>query len=113
MKAFVQQGDDRTEYYRTQAKYRKYLEDARKMKDAENGYKQAAATDPLAITKLEKMSASKEYVRMEIALEAEKTLSKIYKAANQAEGKERKELRKLYNEQMKEVVDMLDEVGNE
>ena len=59
------------------------------------------------------MSASKEYVRMEIALEAEKTLSKIYKAANQAEGKERKELRKLYNEQMKEVVDMLDEVGNE
>ena len=113
VKAFVQQGDDRTEYYRTQAKYRKYLEDARKMKDAENGYKQAAATDPLAITKLEKMSASKEYVRMEIALEAEKTLSKIYKAANQAEGKERKELRKLYNEQMKEVVDMLDEVGNE
>ena len=111
VKAFVQQGDDRTEYYRTQAKYRKYLEDARKMKDAENGYKQAAATDPLAITKLEKMSASKEYVRMEIALEAEKTLSKIYKAANQAEGKERKELRKLYNEQMKEVVDMLDEVG--
>ena len=59
------------------------------------------------------MSASKEYVRMEIALEAEKTLSKIYKAANQAEGKERKELRKLYNEQMKEVVDMLDEVGKE
>lgn len=50
---------------------------------------------------------------MEIALEAEKTLSKIYKAANQAEGKERKELRKLYNEQMKEVVDMLDEVGKE
>jgi hypothetical protein len=113
LKAFVQQGDDRTERYRTQAKYRKYLEDARKMKDAENGYKQAAATDPLAITNLEKMSASKEYVRMEIALETEKTLSKIYKAANQAEGKERKELRKLYNEQVKEVVDMLDRVGAE
>lgn len=44
---------------------------------------------------------------------AEKILKELYKAANQAEGKERKELRRLYNEQMKEVVDMLDEVGNE
>jgi hypothetical protein len=113
LKAFIQQGDDRIQYYRTLAKYRKYLEDARRMKDAENGYKQSAATDPLAPTKLEKMSASEEYVRMQIALEAEKSLSKINKAANQAEGKKRRELRQLYNEQVKQVVDMLDEVGKE
>ena len=113
LKAFVSQGDDRTQYYRTQAKYRKYMEDAKRMKDAENGYKQSAATDPLAITKLEKMSASEDYVRMQIILEADKSLSKINKAANKAEGKERKELRQLYNEQVKQVVDMLDQVGKE
>jgi hypothetical protein len=111
LKAFVQQGDDRTAYYRTQAKYRKYLEDAKKLKDAVTGYQQAAATDPLALPKLEKISASEDFVRMQMVLEADKQLSKINKAANKAEGKERKELRKMYNEQVKAVVDMLDDVG--
>ena len=113
LKAFVQQGDDRTAYYRTQAKYRKYLEDARELKDRVNGYKKSASTDPLANTKLEKISASEDYVRMSMILQAEKELSKINKAANQAEGKERKELRRQYNERVKQVVDMLDEVGKE
>jgi hypothetical protein len=113
LKAFVQQGDDRTAYYRVQAKYRKYLEDAKKMKDAVNGYQQSAATDPMALPRLEKLSASKDYVRMQMVLDAEKSLSKINKAANKAEGKERKELRKMYNERVKQVVDMLDEAGQE
>jgi hypothetical protein len=50
---------------------------------------------------------------MQMILDAEKSLSKINKAANKAEGKERKELRKMYNERVKQVVDMLDEAGQE
>lgn len=50
---------------------------------------------------------------MQIVREADKQLSQINKAANKAEGKEKKELRRLYNEQVKAVVDMLDEVGQE
>lgn len=113
LKAFVQQSDDRTQFYRTQAKYRKYLEDAKRMNDAVNGYMQAAPTDPMALPKLEKISASEDYVRMKMVLEAEKSLSKINKAANKAEGKQRRELRQLYNRQVNEVVKMLDSVGEE
>ena len=50
---------------------------------------------------------------MRIVNEADKSLSKINKAANQAEGKQRKELRQLYNQQVKYVVDLLDQVGQE
>ena len=72
-----------------------------------------ATTDPTALMKLEKISQSEDFVRMQIIREADKQLSQINKAANKAEGKERKELRRLYNEQVKAVVDMLDEVGKE
>ena len=48
---------------------------------------------------------------MQIVREADKQLSKINKAANKAEGSERKELRRLYNEKVSEVVKLLDEVG--
>jgi hypothetical protein len=113
LKAFVQQGDDRTQYYRTQAKYRKYKADAEKLHDAVKGYEGAAAEDPMALMKLENIVTGEDYVRMEIVREADKQLSKINKAANKAEGKERKELRKLYNEQVKAVVDLLDGVGKD
>lgn len=113
LKAFVSQGDDRTQYYRTQAKYRKYSEDAKKLYHDVKGYENAATTDPTALMKLEKISQSEDFVRMQIVREADKQLSQINKAANKAEGKEKKELRRLYNEQVKAVVDMLDEVGKE
>jgi hypothetical protein len=113
VKAFVQQGDDRTAYYRTQAKYRKYSEDAKKLYHDVKGYENAAPSDPMAMIKLENISKSDDFVRMQIVREADKELSRINKAANKAEGKERKELRKLYNEQVKAVVDMLDEVGKD
>ena len=113
LKAFVSQGDDRTQYYRTQAKYRKYSEDAKKLYHDVKGYENAATTDPTALMKLEKITQSEDFVRMQIIREADKQLSQINKAANKAEGKERKELRRLYNEQVKAVVDMLDEVGKE
>ena len=111
LKAFVQQGDDRTQYYRTNAKYRKYKEDADKLYYDVKGYEKAASEDPTALIKLENISRSKDFVRMQIVREANKNLSKINKAANNAEGNERKELRKMYNEQVKQVVDMLDSVG--
>jgi hypothetical protein len=113
LKAFVQQGDDRTAYYRTQAKYRKYKADAAELYDAVKGYEESAATDPMALPKLEKISASEDFVRMQIVREADKTLNQINKAVNKAEGKEKRKLKQLYNEQMKAVVDMLDEVGKE
>lgn len=111
LKAFVQQGDDRTAYYRTQAKYRKYLEDANKLYDAVKGYEKASETDPTALLKLNDIVKGEDYVRMEIVREADRTLSKINRAANKAEGKERKELRNAYNEQVKNVVDLLDSVS--
>ena len=109
----MQQGDDRTAYYRTQAKYRKYSDDAKKLYHDVKGYESAATTDPMALMKLEKITQSEDFVRMQIVREADKQLSQINKAANKAEGKEKKELRRLYNEQVKAVVDMLDGVGKE
>lgn len=111
LKAFVQQGDDRTQYYRTQAKYRKYSEDAKKLYDAVKGYENGAAENPEYVLKLEQISKGEDFVRMQIVREADKQLSQINKAANKADGAERKELRRLYNQQVKAVVDMLDSVG--
>ena len=113
LKAFVQQGDDRTAYYRTLAKYRKYKADADELSDQFSGYKKIAGENPEALLKLEKITKGEDFVRMQIVKEAEKSLSKINKAANQAEGKQRKELRQLYNSQVKQVVDLLDGVGKE
>jgi len=111
LKAFVQQGDDRTEYYRANAKYRKYKEDAERLYDAVKGYEGGAAENPEYVLKLEQISKGEAFVRMQIVREADKQLSQINKAANKADGAERKELRRLYNEQVKAVVDMLDSVG--
>ena len=110
LKAFFQQGDDRTQYYRANAKYRKYKEDAAKLNDAVKGYAAGAAENPEYLLKLDEISKGADFVRMQMVLEADKTLSKINKAANRAEGKERKELRNLYNERVNEIVKMLDEV---
>lgn len=111
LKAFVQQGDDRTEYYRANAKYRKYKADAERLYDAVKGYEGDAAENPEYLLKLKQISKGEDFVRMQIIREADKTLSQINKAANKAEGKERKELRRLYNEQVNEIVRLLDEVG--
>lgn len=111
LKAFVQQGDDRTQFYRANAKYRKYKADAEKLYDAVKGYESGAAENPEYLLKLEQISKGEDFVRMQIVREADKTLNQINKAANKAEGKERKVLRRLYNEQVKQVVDMLDSVN--
>ncbi|MBQ8949153.1 MAG: strawberry notch C-terminal domain-containing protein [Prevotella sp.] len=113
LKAFVQQGDDRTAYYRTQAKYRKYSEDAKKLYHDVKGYENGAAENPEYLLKLEQISKGDDFVRMQIVREADKQLSQINKAANKAEGKEKRELRRLYNERVAEVVRLLDEVGKD
>lgn len=113
LKAFVQQGDDRTQYYRTQAKYRKYSEDAKKLYHDVKGYENGAAENPEYRLKLEQISKGEDFVRMQIVREADKQLSQINRAANKADGKEKQELRRLYNEQVAEVVKLLDEVGKE
>lgn len=112
VKAFVQQGDDRTAYYRTQAKYRKYKADADRLNDAINGYKALAGTDPTALVKLQELTKGEDFVRMMILKQANKSLSKLYKAANQMEdAKREQELRRLYNQMVKMVVEELDKVG--
>lgn len=113
MKAFISQGDDRTQYYRTQAKYRKYSDDAKKLYHDVKGYEKAAAEDPTSLMKLQNITKGEDYVRMQIVREADKSLSKMNKAVNKAEGSEKKRLRRLYNQQIKEVVDLLDSVGKE
>ena len=64
-------------------------------------------------TKYNKIQQNGINFRLQIVKQADKSLSKINKAANQAEGKQRKELRQLYNQQVKYVVDLLDQVGQE
>lgn len=113
VKAFVQQGDDRTEHYRAQAKYRKYLKDARELKDAVDGYKKDKGVNPEHALKYDDIRKGNDYIRMSIILEADKQLSKLYKEANKAEGAKRKELYKKYNELVAKVVKKLDEVGDE
>lgn len=113
VKAFVQQGDDRTDHYRAQAKYRKYLEDARELKYAVDGYKKDKGVNPEHALKYDEIRKGKDYVRMSIILEADEQLSKLYKEANKAEGTKRKELYKKYNELVAKVVKKLDKVGDE
>ena len=110
LKAFVQQGDDRTSYYRVNAKWRKYKEDAEALKNKIKGYEGLSEVDPTARSKYEKLSKSKEFVRMDIALSASKYLNKMNKYINKAEGSERNALKEQYNKRVKEVVDMLDSV---
>lgn len=111
LKAFVQQGDDRSQYYRIQAKYRKYSDDADKLYHDVKGYENAASANPMYLMKLEEITKGDDFVRMQIIRETDRQLSEINKAANKAEGAERKELRRLYNEQLKAVVELLDSVG--
>ena len=75
------------------------------------GYENGASENPMYLLKLEEITKGDDFVRMQIIREADKQLSEINKAANKAEGRERKELRQLYNQSVKEVVDLLDSVG--
>jgi hypothetical protein len=111
LKAFVQQGDDRTEYYRTNAKYRKYQKDAEELDNKIKNYENGAAENPEYWMKLQELQKGQDFVRMQMLKDANKYLKKLNKMANQAEGEERKRLRAEYNKLVKELVDELDDVG--
>ena len=111
VKAFVQQGDDRTAYYRMNAKYRKYSEDAKKLRHDVSEYKKDAGVNPDHRMKLETILKSADYVRSEIIKDSEKGLRELNNAVKQAEGAERRRLQRIYNEQVKAVVELLDEAS--
>ena len=110
VRAFWQQGDERTELYRAKAKYRKYREDANEYYHNLKGYSDDATTNPEHYTKALEMSKGKDFVRMQMVREADKYLKKLNTAANQAEGKDRKNLRALYNNALAKTVEELDKV---
>ena len=110
LKAFVQQGDDHTEFYRSNAKYRKYREDAEKLYHDIQGYKKLSETDPMAKISMASKTRGVDYTRMQIIRKAEKYLSKMNKEANAAKGERKKHLRREINEEIKSIVDVLDKV---
>ena len=124
IKAFIQQGDDRTQYYRAQSKFYKYQEDADKFKYDHDvsGLEKQAKTDPAAKLELDSLMKTPEYQRYAIIKEVNRSSKKegkvgldelrkeIYRIADR---KEKREKQQTYNHLMKEVVDLLDQVGKE
>jgi hypothetical protein len=110
VRAFWQQGDDRTQFYRSQAKYRKYKEEANEFEYKMKAYSKDAKSNPDHLLKLEELSKGEGAARDSIIKGVDETLRDLNTAANQATGRDRKNLRSLYNEQLKYVVDELDRV---
>lgn len=113
VKAFIQQGDDRTQYYRTLAKWRKYRSEAEDTEYELNGYKKKSKDDPLSNIRYDALRRGSDYTRMRIVKDADKVLKKMYHAADEATGSERKRLRRVYNEKVKETVDLLESVPDD
>ena len=89
-KAVYNQSDDRTAYYRTRAKFYKYVEDTKKSKHYISGYKKSAE-DPMYRAALIRMM-QKDALKNQIIDNAQKDLKKLQKAANEAKtGAERKQ----------------------
>jgi hypothetical protein len=112
VRAFWQQGDDRTQFYRTQAKYRKYKTESDEFAYKMRAYQKDAESNPDHYMKLMKLVQGDEAARYGIIHEVDATLRELNTAANEATGRDRKNIRSLYNEQLKYVVDELDKVKN-
>ena len=115
IKAFIQQGDDRTQYYRAQTKFWNYSDKADQFRyehDIANLEKQAK-TDPMARIELEELKRTTDYIRMDILREANRDSKKEGKVGLDTMRKNAKTRaeKRAYNEAMKAVVDLLDEVG--
>lgn len=110
--AFYNQADDRTPYYRAQAKYRKYKEDADELDYKIRTYSKDAAVNPDHLIRLEELAKGTDAVRLSIIKKVDKDLKNLNSAANQATGNERKLLRDLYNQNLMEIVNMLDKAGD-
>ena len=112
VRAFYTQGDDRTEFYRVQAKYRKYKKEADELDYKIRSYEDDADVNPEHAMKLNEISKGVGSGRLGIIKEADKNLRELNTAANQAEGADRKNIRALYNKTLSEVVAELDSVPN-
>ena len=119
VKAFIQQGDERTQFYRTKAKFSKYEREAKRYLYENNITeleKRAKNNDPEAILELGNLKKGADFTRADIIREAnhqdkrngkiglDDFRSEMYKMT----GKERKEAEKWYNKQVKELVNRLD-----
>jgi hypothetical protein len=90
LKAVYYQSDDRTAFYRTRAKFYKYVEDTKKSKHYISGYKKSAE-DPMYRAELIRMM-QKDALKNQIIDNAQKDMKKLQKAANEAKaGVERKQ----------------------
>jgi hypothetical protein len=121
LKAFVQQGDDRTQFYRVQAKFFKYQHDADKFKHDHDlsTLEKNAKKDPFAKLELEKLEKTAGYQRYKILKEANRSNKKEHKVGmdelrkeikNTTDRAEKREMQRVYNYQMEGIVDLLDKV---
>ena len=112
VRALIQQGDDRTQYYRVKAKWDKYKKEAEALEHDMKGYAEDAEKgNAYALTKFFELAQGEGAGRLAIYKEVKGALQKSNSAANKAEGDAKKMLRKLHNEQMKIAVDAMDAVG--
>jgi len=120
LRAFWTQGDERTQYFRTNAKYWNYQKNAKKFEHDLNGYKKDMEENPEHKMKYNEMTKGADYARYELIKEANRNSKKEgkvglkdqYKNALKLEGNERKEALRQYNERVSELVEKLDSIGN-
>ncbi|MCR5270566.1 MAG: strawberry notch family protein [Prevotella sp.] len=112
VKAFLQQGDDRTDYKRQQAKYKNYRDEAREREAHIKGYKKDMATNPYHSMKYHELTSGVDYARMKLIKSVDKNLKKLNDDAINAKSvSSRKEKRDAYNRLLKDVVERLDNMN--
>ena len=108
-KSLFQQSDDRTQYYRAQSKYWKYHKEADKLEHDIDYYVKDAETNPDSYMKAMELSQGDNAARLDIIKNTDSDMSTLRKAINSAEGEDRKNLQRLYNQNIKNIVDALDD----
>jgi hypothetical protein len=108
LKAFIQQADDNTKFYRAKAKYRRYKEEAEERSAQLSRAQKDAKENPEHYMKAEELSKGVEAARMYFIKENDKTLKAINKDIYSSTGQKRKDLQALYNQKLSEMVDSLD-----
>ncbi len=106
-KALYKQSDDRTAYYRTRAKFYKYVEDAKKTEHYLNGYKKDK-NDPVKTAKYIRMLEGPEGQRVLVLKEFDKQLKKIRSMEKNATPEARKNLETLEYQIQEQAVKVLE-----
>ena len=118
LRAFFSQGDERTQYYRTNAKLKKYEKDAEQLSHWLREYKKDMEENVAHRLKYEELTKGSGYARLELIKEANRSskedgkvgLDDEYKAAMQLSGDERKAALRVYNEKVAELVEQLEAI---